>query len=351
MPLAHRKAPLYVKLMAAAISILAFVTTTELILRLFDPELSYKNQFFPFNRDINFVEFYEKDSEIFWKLRENQTVESRWFSSLSYQINSLGLRGPEVRKEKHGYRILALGNSCTFGWGVPFEKCWTELLESQLNEVIVGDSIEVVNAGVPGYSSYQGKIHLQRLLHLKPDIVLIMFGWNDHWRAGNDISDAEQNSPPQVVIDLQNELSQLMLYKLMRKATLTLTEDTTFVRLDDITGKRRVSQDEFAENLRAIIRIAKVNAVAPVLVVPPVASLNLYFKGIQSNFHMLHARYRDIIVKVGKYQGIPVVNLQIPFDNHNDLYDDAQGDPIHFNARGQRLAAENIAETIMTLRR
>ncbi len=345
----HRKTPLYVKLMAAAISILVFVIASELFLRLIDPELVYKNQFFPLNRDIDFPEFYEKDAQLFWKLRKNQTVESRWFSHLSYQINSLGLRGPEVPKDKPGLRILALGNSCTFGWGVSFEKCWTELLESQLNEGIAGDSIGVVNAGVPGYSSYQGKIHLQKLLYLKPDIVLIIFGWNDHWRAGRDISDAEQNSPPQVVIDLQNELSQLMLYKLIRKATLTLTEDTAFVRLDDISGKRRVSPDEFSENLKTIIKIANENGIKPILVIPPMAALEIYFAGMESNFHMLHQRYQELIIRVGEYQNVPVVNLQIPFASYNDLYDDAHGDPIHFNEKGHEIVAKSIAEAITPL--
>jgi len=345
----YRKTPLLVKLTAALGSIVLFVVTAELALRLIDPELPYKNQFFPVNRNIDFPEFYKKDARLFWRLRENQTVESRWFSNLSYQINSLGLRGPEVVKNKHGLRILALGNSCTFGWGVSFEKCCTNLLQKELNETNPEDNIEVVNAGVPEYSSHQGKLFFEDLLSLKPDVVLIMYGWNDHWRAGQEIPDAEQNPHPQIIINLQNMTSRLMLYKFMRKATLTLIEDTTLVRMDDISGKRRVNPDEFSDNLKEIIKIAKENGIQPILVVPPMASLEIYFAGMQSNFHMLHQRYQEIIIRAGLYQDVTVVNLLIPFEKHDDLYDDARGDPIHFNEKGHEIVAKTISDAIALL--
>lgn len=339
----------YAKLLLSLVSIIVFVIVCELLLRLIDPELQYKNQFFPLNRDIDFPEFYKKDKELFWKLRENQTIGSRWFSDISYQINSLGLRGSEIKKEKTCIRILALGNSCTFGWGTSYEECWTRRLEERLNRSHLAKTVEVINAGVPGYSSFQGKVLIKKLATLQPDMVLIMYGWNDHWRAGKGISDAEQTLPPEIVIELQNTLSRLMLYKLMRKVTLSLTEDTTFVRMDDISGRRRVSPEEFSENLKEIIRLAKEFGAVPILVVPPIASLEIYFPETQSNFHMLHKRYQDLIIKVAEYQGVPMVNLQESFESHNDLYNDARGDPIHFNKKGHQVAAETIAEAIAPL--
>ncbi|MGH8015604.1 MAG: SGNH/GDSL hydrolase family protein [Candidatus Zixiibacteriota bacterium] len=340
------KPPLYFKITIAALSLLLFVFLAEATLRIIDPELFYKNQFFPLNRDVDFPEFYEKDSKLFWKLRPSRTIESRWFSNLSYQINSKGLRGPEIDQEKKGIRILALGNSCTFGWGVSYENCWTVQLQSMLMNANPDNHIEVINAGVPGYTSFQGKILFEKLTELKPDIVLITYGWNDHWQAGHDISDAEQNTPPKFMNDIQNELSKLMLYKFIRKITLSLTEDTVIVSLSDLSGRRRVSPEEFSENLKEIIKTANTNGIKPILLVPPIASLKNYFRETQSNFHLLHQKYQDVILRVGEYESFPVVNLQTVFDNYTDLFEDAHGDPIHFNDHGHQIVAEELAKAI-----
>jgi lysophospholipase L1-like esterase len=236
---------------------------------------------------------------------------------------------------------LALGNSCTFGWGVTYEECWTKLLEDRLNKIIAPDA-EVINAGIPGYSSHQGRILFNELLSLQPDVVLIMFGWNDHWRAGQDISDAEQKSPPELILKLQNTFSRLRLYKLMRQVMLTVSEDTTIVRMGDINGKRRVSPDEFFENLKAIVTLARQNGIKPVLLIPPIASLENYQLGAVSPLHLLHQRYQEQVLRASQYLMAPVVDLQSVFDRHRDLFDDPLNDPIHFNERGHLLAAESI---------
>jgi len=338
-----KKPPLFFKITVAIISVVLFVAVAEFTLRTIDPELSYKNQMFPLNRDIDFPEFYEKDSRLFWKIRANQKMESRWFSNITYTTNSLGLRGPVIKEKSNAHRILALGNSCTFGWGVMYDDCWTMQLQKLLKETYAKDSYEVINAGIPGYTSYQGKILFKKLLPLKPDRVLIMHGWNDHWRAGRDVSDAEQNPPPQFIFDIQNSLSKLKLYKLLRKMTLSLSEDTTLAQMDDITGKRRVSQKEFSLNLKEIIAMARENNIEPILLVPPIASLENYIgSDMHSNFHLIHKKYQDVIITVGEYENVQVVNLQTQFDKHNDLFSDARNDPIHFNEKGHRVAADEI---------
>ena len=65
--------------------------------------------------------------------------------------NSWGLRGPEVSADTMTRRVLMLGDSYTFGWGVDDTSGFVRLLEKE----IPGDPIEFINGGLPGYSIYQ----------------------------------------------------------------------------------------------------------------------------------------------------------------------------------------------------
>ena len=57
------------------------------------------------------------------------------WQKIPVEINSHGLRGPEVTYEKptDTFRILNLGDSVTMGWGVRVEDTYGQQLESSLN--------------------------------------------------------------------------------------------------------------------------------------------------------------------------------------------------------------------------
>ncbi len=341
--------PFWLKLLFATMLLALFVIGSELCLRLLDVDLYYKNQFFPVNRDIDFPSVFKKDAKLFWRFRPDKTINSRQYSDISYHINSAGMRGRDFDPRKSRYRIIALGNSCTFGWGVRFEEIWTSRLQQILDRQAAG-KYEVINAGVPGYSSYQGEEYFaNELVKLQPDMVIIMFGWNDHWTAGRGISDAQQRMPQRVILTAQNILSSLKIYQFARKLLLSSTEMQAVVPLDQTEGKRRVSNSEFLANLRSIIATAKSNHTQAVLMIPPVAALSIYFPGMVSHFHELHKAYQDEIVTAAKYEQVPLVDLQTAFDKYSDLYDRPSDDPIHFNARGHDVAAQEIATTILPL--
>jgi len=64
-------------------------------------------------------------------------------------------------------RVLALGDSMTFGEGVPADSTWPAVLERTLG-------VRVDNAGVPGYSSAQMAGRLRRYLPLLQPRVVVM---------------------------------------------------------------------------------------------------------------------------------------------------------------------------------
>ncbi|MFH1502177.1 MAG: GDSL-type esterase/lipase family protein [Candidatus Eisenbacteria bacterium] len=70
--------------------------------------------------------------------------------------NELGLRSPSVAAlGDSGVRILVLGDSYGFGWGVDESDCFPRLLESKLRERHPGAGVAVINASAPGYGLYQ----------------------------------------------------------------------------------------------------------------------------------------------------------------------------------------------------
>ncbi len=347
---ARQVLPWRTKLLISTLSIVLFVVAGEIILRWVDFDLYYKNQFFPVNRDIDFPSVYLRDPKLFWRFRKDITTESKLFSYLNYRINSDGMRGAEIQKPKQGYRIIALGNSCTFGWGVPDEETWVYRLQEELQKEFSPEKIEVINAGVPGYSSYQGKIYFEEeLVQYQPDMVLIMFGWNDHWKAGHGISDAEQRVPSKLILWFQNFFSRLKLYQLLRKVILRSTEEELLVALDDVSGKRRVSQDEFFRNLKEIVRTARARHIQPVLISPPIAPALKDSRVFRNNLFLLHRQYQQQIARVAELEQVPFIDLQAVFEQFANLFDAPREDPIHFNIAGHKVAAMAIAEEVAPL--
>ncbi len=99
-----------------------------------------------------------------------QTVE---FNSLA-AINNLGLRDHEIDSNKNGkYRVLCVGDSWTFGWGVNIENSWPKKLEQYLKQQGIRN-IEIINAGRPGMYTRTYKENLEKMIPvLKPDLVLL----------------------------------------------------------------------------------------------------------------------------------------------------------------------------------
>ena len=99
-------------------------------------------------------------------------------------INSHGYRDHEfsVVKAPGTYRILMLGDSTTFGWGVQLEATIPKLLESRLNEGRLSgiDRFEVLNAGVGNYNTVQELAFYETIgKDFDPDLIILVFFIND----------------------------------------------------------------------------------------------------------------------------------------------------------------------------
>ena len=107
----------------------------------------------------------------------------RWRFSPSDGRNSLGLRNREVGPKKAGTsRILFLGDSLIWSGETSSGELYTEVLEQRLNARLANGpgAVEVINAGIPGYTTYQEFEFLKIYgLDMKPDLVMLGFVFND----------------------------------------------------------------------------------------------------------------------------------------------------------------------------
>jgi len=118
-------------------------------------------------------------------------VTTTEFSS-TWRINADGYRGPVAgERGRPAFRILALGDSFTFGYGVEESESWPRLLEEDLDGGAgPAGRTEVVNLGVGGYGTNQEQLYLERVAgSLSPDLALVAF------YVGNDPEDNLRAAP------------------------------------------------------------------------------------------------------------------------------------------------------------
>ncbi len=98
-------------------------------------------------------------------------------------VNSLGYRDlheREIPKPENVYRIAVLGGSTTFGLLMDRSQPYPERLERILHNYYGYTNVEVVNAGVIGYDTWNSLVNLSfRVLELEPDMIIIYHAMND----------------------------------------------------------------------------------------------------------------------------------------------------------------------------
>jgi lysophospholipase L1-like esterase len=96
--------------------------------------------------------------------------------------NQFGYRGPAVTlpKPEGVFRIVTLGASTTYGFGVTAAEAYPAQLQKVLREEHGYANVEVVNGGVMGYTSWETLANLEfRALELEPDLIIFYEAIND----------------------------------------------------------------------------------------------------------------------------------------------------------------------------
>lgn len=177
-------------------------------------------------------------------------------------------------------RILALGDSNTYGLYLAAAEAWPAQLEHQWNSVHPDRPVEVLNLGYPGTNSFRVRDNLPNLLDkLAPDIVLIMVGFNDFWTPLESVNPAQTGS----ALDWIKNHSRLYRFYLIGSRSRIAQENMTFgskrdgsavdvnnieqhlVRMDGdafylgtLQGEPARNRNALSENLQAMVEMARV---------------------------------------------------------------------------------------------
>ena len=280
------------------------------------------------------------DEKLFWKV-----------SPADVKVNSLGFPYKEVSipKPPHTYRIVYLGDSCT-QQGYPL---FTELFLNA--DKPKGEThFESVNLALSGYSSHQGRVLAERYgRRLDPDLVIIYFGWNDHWLA-HGATDANKvvyvpRSRWETTIDRVHENSRLL--QGVNKFTIKVSGS----RIDDLLTEVQVPSVQYRDNLLTMKAIFDERRVPVIFITAPTAHYRLgvpdyllerKFSPTKQQAIALHRQYNQIVRDLARETGAYVLDLESEFSDLKDLTQVFKSDGIHFVEEGLALVARRLTDFI-----
>ena len=295
------------------------------------------------------LEIYEPDPKLYWKLKPNQDCYTK-IDHRPVHINSHGTRGPdfETVKPPGTIRVLSLGDSRTFGWGLKQEETYSDQLRRLLQEQLGGaKKIEVINAGVNAWSYSQMLVYFRDIaLHYQPDVVVLAEA--NLWTQFSERNSAKFVKKFMWRVRLKNFLRRFAIYHYLVEVKLKDVYErqrTKFVPVDptrDALFKEQQQQDPnaaFRAAIEELCRLAQSNGVKPVLLYLPMAD-------------DLNATEAPAILKIKQevhnMMNMPLVDLTRDFRAEGKtLY--LEADPVHLNARGNEIVGRRLFETVQDL--
>ncbi|HEY4475829.1 MAG TPA: SGNH/GDSL hydrolase family protein [Candidatus Paceibacterota bacterium] len=284
---------------------------------------------------------YLTDSVTFWKFKpskdvvlnlDNQSVADDFYKL--YEINSHGFRGSEfsVQKPAGTFRIIALGDSTTFGLFVDEAETYYKRLEKMLAKDFAPLKlrIEIISAGMPGFTSYQGyQLFKKELRRYDPDMILVYFGITN-----------EFNRSAYTDREYAGMISESPLENLAKKSRLAALIHSGAVKAKLFQAKKlipsqgdrlRVPPMEFLTDLIDIQRLAFQSQVAPVFIVPT-------YKSTQLKSYPIAFQYAGMLRFLSEF--FPVVDIWRNFEERELAIDSLFVDEVHLNPQGHELMAE-----------
>jgi lysophospholipase L1-like esterase len=295
-------------------------------------------------------------------------------------INRHGCRGEDfvIPKPAGEFRIACMGGSTTFDDCIEEDaQAWPAQLEAMLRQK--GYAVRVINAGVPGWSSYESLInYTYRVSYYEPDLIIPMHVWNDlsirlvhppeYYRSDNTGAKA-----PQVMAfpwwESSTALRTMLVAAGLTPPHLPLlcfnpaptmfqgTPDDPIIA--DMPFRDLLKKNPpvyFMKNMKHLIALAQSGGTECLLLTMPFSrdiSASVYCFGIAPGETGVHGIILDAfdemnaaVIQVSRQSGVPCCDLAREYpqpENFRELFDDG----FHNNAAGAAVKAELVARYLI----
>lgn len=310
------------------------------------------------------------------------TVYVQWARSKGKKVpeddglltNSLGLRDTELATPRppHQVRVWAMGDSSVAGSGCPSAETYAQRLERTLSDPWTEDAatreVEVINAGIPGYTTFQSLFQLEENLSLGLDVVMV-YSMNSDRMSTRGTSDAVYFNGWRHVI-ARDPLGFLATYRWLRWG---LQHGPAEGRPREL----RVPLGAYQANLNRVVELGKERGFSVLFIIPPTpmdllqpmdpdlytitdaasegrVAQDVAFAEKAGWSSQVPERFRQVMSLVGHRAGVPVIDGPAAviaawkardYDDPADLF----VDEIHPSGEGHRVLAEAILPELRPL--
>jgi lysophospholipase L1-like esterase len=314
----------------------------------------YGFQYSQFPREIQ-----QKNIE-WWMASENRSFtfvthnDRMWaLSSDDSRVNEYGYQGEKVpiKRSAGVKRILFLGDSCTNSGPDHYPEKTISKLQNNF-----GIKAEAIISGTPGYSTYQGLKWLPEFLEHKPDVLVVYFGWNDHWYAWGGGPDNEFAALSQANIFIGSIFRNIRTYQLLhylihppqlyspRGREITLAQG-----INEFLKTVRVPPEDYISNIQQIADFALRNNIEVYFIDAPYSKHIdqqdnvLVPPGLRPHVSSIHQVY-DFLLRgiVKEYDGVHLITFDdVQFDRSLMMEDG-----IHPTGKGYDVIASRLVNSM-----
>lgn len=281
------------------------------------------------------------------------------------QHNSLGFRGKEITipKPNNIFRIATIGGSTTYTTKV---KNWKKAYPAQLESVLKEkghNNIEVINAGVGSYNSWESLLNLQlKILDTQPDMLIIYHAVNDvharlvnpdYYKRDGTGRRKQWEKPKYPLFIMKSTLVRMIAGRNPFGIDSFVSAPTSVERLKEegfnqalnttpLNAIEKNAPTYFEENLRSMITIALNNNISIMLATFDYVPFNTDYISSE-HYRKAIEEHNNIIKRLGREYGLPVFDFRGKMPLDKSYWADGK----HVTEKGARKKAELFADYII----
>ena len=292
---------------------------------------------------------YRPHPRLLWEWIPDQDATER-VEGFPVRINTSGFRGPEFSRLKppDTVRIVAAGGSCTFGAQIELKNTFPEQLRENLLREDPPMNLEVINAGVNGYSIFQVLIVLtEKILPLKPDLVIVAYSFNDGWQFFDQDADEALKEEIRRGVETRNLLKRSALLNFLYWEIGTIRSALARGKYDLQDWDRKVElspeiqeeiEEKYRQNLEGIIAACRDHGIE-------LCFLMQTSREQLNGDDPLFKPTQDVFRRVAHENGIAIVETLEAFRSASGekLFRDA----VHPTVAGHRITGRLLADEII----